>query len=161
MALMEEGKITQAELAEKLGMASAEAGCPGSAATAAAGGPPAFAIGDSVVVKSEVRAHGCAHTKGAHQAHTKHFTKCLPTAAAPAGPGDGLAEAAPPHAGLHLRQSRGRVISDCHFRKTGTEHDRKPSWYKVVELYWKVAIGYNPRSGSWSGSAAPSRTPSC
>ena len=39
-----------------------------------------------------------------------------------------------------------RDQSDCHFRKAGTEYGRK-TWYKVVELYCEVTIGYHPRPG--------------
>jgi hypothetical protein len=45
------------------------------------------------------------------------------------------------------RRRTRRDESDCHFRKTAAEYDRKPAQplYKVAELYCEVTIRYNPR----------------
>jgi hypothetical protein len=56
--------------------------------------------------------------------------------------------------------SAARVISDYHFRKTATEYDRK-NWYKVVQLYCKVAIGYYPKRRPRPGPTALEEIRAC
>jgi hypothetical protein len=52
-----------------------------------------------------------------------------------------------PAIGFYVLRAGGggelRYKSDCHFRTTATEYDRKPGI--VVELWCEVTIGYNPR----------------
>jgi hypothetical protein len=50
-----------------------------------------------------------------------------------------------PRASIRVKVRRDKA--NCHCRKTATEYDQK-TWYKVVELYCEVPIGYNPTIAS-------------